>query len=130
MMKAEDSDGSVHYICQTLSCLYEERVVRTKITAPSSSASKKTVTTEGGKVKVVIKKSPVKVVTPAVYETKVEVVRESKKKYRRDEREKGARTGSSSYSYSSSSHSDGGTMADFFRLSQERDAERKNRKKK
>ncbi len=130
MMKAEDSDGSVHYICQTLSCLYEERVVRTKITAPSSSSSRKTVTSDGGKVKVVIKKSPVKVVTPAVYETKVEVVRESKKKYRRDEREKGARSSSSSYSYSSSGHSDGGTMADFFRLSQERDAERKNRKKK
>lgn len=130
MMKAQDADGSVHYICQTLSCQYEERVVRTKLTASLSTASKKTVTTEGGKVKVVIKKSPVKVATPAVYETKTEVVRESKRKYRRDEREKGNRNTSSSYSYSASSHSDGGTMADFFRLSAERDKERRNRKKK
>ncbi len=84
-------------------------------------------TTEGGKIKVVIKKSPVKVAVPAVYETKVEVVKESKLKYRRDQKER--RTPSSSFSYSS--HSDSGsTMADFFRLSKEREEERKNRKKK
>ena len=132
MMKAQDSDGSIHYICQTLSCSYEEREVKVKIASGSSSSSKKTVSTgENGKIKVVIKKSPVKVVTPAVYETKTEVVRESKRKYRRDEREKGERRSSSSFSYStSSSHSDGGTMADFFRLSREREEERKNRKRK
>ena len=130
MMKAQDGDGSIHYICQTLSCQYEERVVRTKITAPPLQSAKKTVTTEGGKVKVVIKKSPVKVAAPAVYETKTEVVRESKRKGRRDERESRNRNTSSSYSYSSSSHSDGTTMADFFRLSAQRDEERKNRKKK
>ncbi len=130
MMKAQDGDGSIHYICQTLSCQYEERLVRTKLTANASHAAKKTVTTEGGKVKVVIKKSAVKVATPAVYETKIEVVRESKKKYRASGKEKGERNTSSSYSYSSSSHSDGGTMADFFRLSAQRDEERRNRKKK
>ncbi len=127
MMKSTDSDGSVHYICQKLSCSYEERVVRTKVASSSSSSSRKTMTTEGGKIKVVIKKSPVKVAVPAVYETKVEIVRESKLKYKRDMKER--RPLSSSFSYSS--HSDSGsTMADFFRLSKEREEERKNRKKK
>ena len=127
MMKSADSDGSVHYICQRLSCSYEERHVRTKVASSSSSSSRKTVSTEGGKIKVVIKKSPVKVALPSVYETKVEVVKESKLKYRRDQKER--RTPSHSFSYSS--HSDSGsTMADFFRLSKEREEERKNRKKK
>ena len=83
-------------------------------------------TTGDGKIKVVIKKNPVKVVTPVAYETKVEVVRESKLKYRRDEHERGDRHPRSSYSSSDS----GATMADFFRLSKERDEERKNRKRK
>ncbi len=132
MMKSRDSDGSMHYICQTLSCSYEEREVKVKIAPGSSSSSRKTVSTgENGKIKVVIKKSPVKVVTPAVYETRTEVVRESKRRYRKDEREKGGRSSSSTFPYSSSSsHSDGGTMADFFRLSREREEERRNRKKK
>lgn len=126
MMKSLDSDGSIHYICQKLSCQYEERVVRTRVGSASSS-SKKTVTTgENGRVKVVIKKSPVNVVTPTVYETKTEVVRESKLKYRRNEK---AANSVKSFSYSSSSES-GSTMADFFRLSKEREEERKNRKRK
>ena len=126
MMKSTDSDGSIHYICQKLSCLYEERVVRTKVSS-SANSNKKTLSTTGdGKIKVVIKKNPVKVVTPVAYETKVEVVRESKLKYRRDEHERGDRHPRSSYSSSDS----GATMADFFRLSKERDEERKNRKRK
>ncbi len=128
MMRSADSDGSVHYICQKLSCLYEERVVKIKISSASSQNKKTLSTNEDGKIKVVIRKNPSRVVTPVAFETRTEVVRESKLKYRRDEREKGVRN-SRSFSYSSSSDS-GSTMADFFKLSKERDEERKNRKRK
>ncbi len=121
MMKSTDSDGSVHYICQTLSCLYEEKTVRTKVMAAESAVKKKTVTSENGHVKLVIKKSGSRVSTPAVYETKTVVVNESKRR-RRD---------SSPVRAESHSYDGGGsTMADFFRLSREREEERRNRKKK
>ncbi len=125
MMKSIDGDGSVHYICQKLSCLYEERIVKKKV-ATSSTSSKKIISTEGGKIKVVIKKSPEKVVTPTLYETKVEVVNESKLK--RKDSKKSAYP--QSFKYEHSSKDSGSTMADFFRLSKEREEERKNRKHK
>ncbi|MBQ0070609.1 MAG: DNA topoisomerase III, partial [Spirochaetales bacterium] len=137
MMKAQDADGSIHYICQKLSCQYEEREYKVKISTGATSAPTKSYsTTPDGKIKVVINKKATVKVPKAVYETKVEVVRESKKLYRRDPQEKKytesrrpQSSASSSY-FASSSSSSGGTMADFFKLSKEREEERKNRKKK
>lgn len=128
MMKSTDTDGSVHYICQKLSCLYEERWVKTKVKSEASKEKKTLSTTENGKIRVVLRKNPARVVTPVVYETKMEVVRESKRKYRRNE--KTERSDTSRFSSYSSSSSSGSTMADFFRLSKEREEERRNRKKK
>lgn len=131
MMKAQDSDGSIHYICQHLSCQYEEREVKVRISTGESGSTKKMTTTADGKIRVVIaKKSPVKV-PKAVYETKIEVVRESKKAYRdRNNDNKRFSEPRKMNSFTSSSDFSGGTMADFFKKSMERDAERKNRKKK
>ena len=77
MMKAEDSDGSIHYICQRLSCQYEEKVYKVKVSTGEKKSSKSFVTTPDGKVKVVIKKNSQVKVPVSVYETKTEVVRES-----------------------------------------------------
>ena len=130
MMKAQDADGSVHYICQRLSCQYEEREVKVR-TATGESGTKKTMTTTSdGKIRVVIsKKSPVRV-PKAVYETKIEVVRESKKAYKDRSNNNQRFTQPRNNTFSSSSDFSGGTMADFFKKSMEKDAERKNRKKK
>lgn len=131
MMRAEDSDGSVHYICQRLSCSYEEKEYKVKVSTGLSKPNKTFTTTPDGKVKVVIKKNGGVKAPSAVYETKTEVVRESKKLYRskdRDERKYSEpRRGSSSYF--SSSDTSGGTMADFFRESKRREEERQERKK-
>jgi len=133
MMKAQDSDGSVHYICQRLSCQYEEREVKVRISTGESGSSKKMTTTADGKIRVVIaKKSSVKL-PKAIYETKTEVVRESKKvfkEHRNNDSKRFSEPRRGGSAFSSSNDFLGGTMADFFRMSQERDAERKNRKKK
>ncbi len=127
MMRSQDSDGSIHFICQKLSCQYEEREYKVKVSSPIASSKKTFSTTESGKIKVVIsKKSAVKV--PTVYETKTEVVRESKFQYKKDNRQ---RNNFSSFSFSKDKKDSGNaTMADFFKLSKEREEERKNRKKK
>ncbi len=121
MMKSSESDGTVHYICQSLSCQYEEKIVRIKVdTAPQV----KRVTSTDGKAKIVIKKSAV--IPKAVYETKTVVVNQSKRNYRRDTSGSEPMRKTSYNTFSSS----GGTMADFFLKSQKKAEERKNRKKK
>lgn len=125
MMNAMDKDGTLHYICQRLSCQYEERVVKTKINT-SSPSSKTMITTPDGKIKVVLKKNSVK--TPkSVYETKIEVVRESKKNQNKKQSEERRNT----QYYNERKHDDnaysGGTMADFFKQSKERDEKRKRK---
>lgn len=124
MMRAQDADGSVHYICQKLSCQYEEREVKVPL---STGASIKKINpyTQDGKVRLVIKKSAAQL-PKKVYETKIEVVRPSKRAFR-NERPNGVRVNvkerdtSSAYS--------GGTMADFFLKSQKRAEEDKRKKK-
>ena len=132
MMRAQDDDGSIHYICQRLSCQYEEREYKVKISTGSGS-SKTFTTTPDGKVRVVVKKTGGAKVPHTIYETKTEVVRESKRKYRsdvdRDKKYKEPMRGQKHYDYSSSDSS-GGTMADFFMQSKKRDEERKNRNRK
>ncbi len=126
MMKAVDDDGSVHYICQKLSCQYEEKDVRIKVET-GAPAVKKVTTGPDGKARVTINlKGGVKL-PKAVYETKTVVVRESKRAYKRDTRRDNDMRHSSSRH--SSSDFSGGTMADFFRLSKERN-ERKGSKRK
>ncbi len=127
MMKALDATGAVHYICQRLSCSYEEKEVKVKIETGLSKEKKAPTFTSDGKVKVVIKKNAVRV-PKAIYETKIEVVRESKKANRgvRTERKQNF-----DRSYESrKSESTGGTFADFLRQSQERSERDKNRKRK
>lgn len=121
MMKSSESDGTVHYICQSLSCQYEEKIVKIKVdTAPQV----KRVTSTDGKAKIVIKKSAI--IPKAVYETKTVVVNQSKRNYRRDTSGSEPMRKTSYNTFSSS----GGTMADFFLKSQKKAEERKNRKKK
>ncbi|HIV99020.1 MAG TPA: DNA topoisomerase 3 [Candidatus Ornithospirochaeta avicola] len=121
MMKSTESDGTVHYICQSLSCQYEEKIVRIKVdTAPYV----KRVTSTDGKAKIVIKKTAG--IPKAVYETKTVVVNQSKRNYRRDTNGSEPMRKTSYNTFSSS----GGTMADFFLKSQKKAEERKNRKKK
>ena len=130
MMKAEDSDGSIHYICQRLSCQYEEKVYKVKVSTGEKKSSKSFVTTPDGKVKVVIKKNSQVKVPVSVYETKTEVVRESKKLFRSNERDsdKFRQRDRAERNFYSTGDSGGSTMADFFRLSKEREEERRNRK--
>lgn len=130
MMKAEDSDGSIHYICQRLSCQYEEKVYKVKVSTGEKKSSKSFVTTPDGKVKVVIKKNSQVKVPVSVYETKTEVVRESKKLFRSNERDsdKFRQRDRGERNFYSTGDSGGSTMADFFRLSKEREEERRNRK--
>ena len=126
MMKAVDADGSVHYICQKLSCQYEEKEVKVKVST-GTAPEKKFSTDASGKIRVVInRKSSVKV-PKAVYETKTVVVRESKHAFRRDRRSDEERR--PSQNRFSSSDFGGGTMADFFRISQERNKERSSKRK-
>ena len=127
MMKATDPDGSVHYICQRLSCQYEEKEVRVKVET-GATAVKKISQIPGEKVKVVLNKKSSVHIPKAVYETKTVVVRESKKAYRHDrniERERRPQP-----QRLSSNDFGGGTMADFFRISKERQEKDKNRKRK
>lgn len=127
MMKAVDPDGSVHYICQRLSCQYEEKEVKIKVSTGVPQV-KKISQIPGEKVKVVINKKSAVHVPKAVYETKTIVVRESKKAYKRDRtidnqrRPQPQRLSSNDFG--------GGTMADFFRLSKERQDKDKSRKRK
>ena len=118
MMKAKDEDGSVHYICQKLSCQYEEKEVRVRIDTGAASAPKKVQQAPGEKVKVVLNKKSAVKVPKAVYETKTVVVKESKKAYKRDRRQDDSQR--QDKSRHTSSDYGGGTMADFFRLSKER----------
>lgn len=127
MMKAVDPDGSVHYICQRLSCQYEEKEVKVKVSTGVPQV-KKISQIPGEKVKVVINKKSAVHVPKAVYETKTIVVRESKKAYKRD-RTIGNQRRPQPQRLSSNDFG-GGTMADFFRLSKERQDKDKNRKRK
>lgn len=129
MMKSVDAQGCVHHICQRLSCGYEEKEVKKKV-ASGASAQTRPVVGSDGKMRIVIKKSAVKV-PKAVYETTTEVVRESKLAYRRsrDERRFDSRERHGS-ARSSDDDMSGGTFADFLRLSQERQKRDEGRKRR
>lgn len=128
MMKAVDATGCTHYICQRLSCSYEEKEVKVRIDTGAAPAVKKApVFTGDGKVKVTLKKSAVKI-PKAVYETRIEVVHESKKlgavKQRRP------RNDFDRTYEARSSEGGGGTFADFLKQSQQRAEKGRNSKRK
>ena len=125
MMRSQDADGSIHYICQKLSCQYEEREVKVAIDT-GTSIKKINPYTQDGKVRLVIKKSAAQL-PKKVYETKIEVVRPSKKAFRQ-EKPNGVKMVHKEKE-SSSAYS-GGTMADFFLKSQKRAEEDKKRKRR
>ena len=82
----------------------------------------------GEKVKVVLNKKSSVRVPKSVYETKTVVVRESKKAFRRDRTIDDQRRPQPQRH--SSNDFGGGTMADFFRISKERQEKDKDRKKR
>ena len=125
MMRAQDADGSIHYICQKLSCQYEEKEVKVAIDT-GVSLKKVNPYTQDGKVRLVIKKSAAQL-PKKVYETKIEVVHPSKKAMR-SERPNGVRVVQKEKA-SESAYS-GGTMADFFLKSQKRAEEDRKKKRR
>ena len=102
MMRVLDRDGSVHYICQRLSCSYEEKEVRIKVSTVAPEAKTRPVMTGDGKVRIVVRKGAVK-------KRFVQSMRSEQK--------------------SGPSDMSGGTFADFLRLSQERQQRDKDRRK-
>lgn len=152
MPRFKDADGSDHYICDRLSCQYEEREVKVKVETLQSEGTKKISTSPDGKIRVTINKKGTNTKLPkAIYETKVEVVkpshyrpkveRESAKSYKDERKKPSQEKQNKSFHKADSSSSprprressfgeySGGTMADFFKLSKERDEERKNKGK-
>jgi len=133
MMRALDPSGSVHYICQKLSCSYEEKEVKVRVSSGALGEKKLPSYTADGKVKISLRKPGIKV-PKAVYETRIEVVRESKKAQRRtgaenrNERRFSTPMRDTWEAKGSSSASSGGTFADFFKQSQEREKRRSKRK--
>lgn len=138
MMKVIDPVGQNHYICQRLSCAYEEKEIKKRVFEEAAPAPvkrrvvvKRADEPEAKKRVVLVKKSPPVDSRPYRWETVIEVVRPSKRQ-RRDERPQQDRGGWQSAHSSphvvDSSPSGGGSIADFMKAREER--ERKDRKKR
>lgn len=150
MQKATDEFGQVHFICQRLSCSYEEALVKRRITTPEVSAPDKkvavrvkpmAVSSASGKKIVVVKKSKKKVNLPTEqWETVVEVVQRSKLE-RRPSFNASSNTPQRKQNSSSAPRSEprkptpfksdsGSTFADFLAASEKRKKERDKQKRK
>jgi DNA topoisomerase-3 len=140
MMKVIDSLGQDHYICQRLSCAYEEREVKKRVfDAPAKPAEpKKRVVVkrkegevEGKKRVVLVKKAaPATEERPWRWETVIEVVRPSKRERHRpagQEERGGWKSARASEYQHNSAHEGGGTIADF--MAAQKSRERKRKKK-
>lgn len=125
MMRATEADGSIHYICQRLSCQYEEKEVRVKV--DTGEKTRKFSTGSDGKVRVVISRQGGVKMPKSVYETHTEVVRPSKKAFRGQRNESG--TSRQRQGHATSGDFGGGTMADFFALSKKRQEDRSKKRK-
>lgn len=159
MMKVVDEIGRTHYVCQRLSCSYEEMIVRHRIKVPKAPEAtpavpvKKVVVVKkvpvsasaspNGLRRVVLKKKPALASYSAgsdeevgftyQYKDEVEVVRPSKKSFRRDDRPRQSDRAPLSDPHmvsSGSSIGGGGTFADLIKASQERYRNDKNKKRK
>lgn len=143
MMKVVDEIGQDHFICQKLSCSYEERLIRKRVpvekSAPSATVvvkvapkTKETDSPASGRKKVVVKKAlPKKVVAERKDYTWVlvtEVVRPSKLTYHRENRPARPAYGSDrpwgnsgrASAVVEETPTAGGTFADFLKASEER----------
>lgn len=144
-------DNTLHYICQKLSCSYEERLVEKPVAkiekdlkigasldynkmleealAGEKKPAKKIVVKASPKKPVVIKKKSTSIKAP---EFIIEVVKESKYRprtnYNRDNKDYKSREANQNRS-SKSNSSSGGTFADFINASKERNKRRDDSKK-
>ena len=138
MMKVVDEIGQNHYICQRLSCSYEEMEIKKRVAMPKSDVQlpgqirkvvvkKASVPDDGVKKKLVLKK-PVAVLKKSssdtekqayTWETVIEVVRPSKLTYQNQPRnvDKGFQPSSHVIEESPSM---GGSFADLIKASEER----------
>jgi DNA topoisomerase-3 len=134
MMKVVDALGHDHYICQRLSCAYEERLVRRRVQEESPAPKRRVVVkrkNEGEEEptkRVVVRK---RAQPQERWITVTEVVRPSKRqRFERPVREDrgGWQSGHRSTHLVDESPASGGSIADFIRASEER--KRRDRKKK
>lgn len=143
MQKATDEFGQVHFICQRLSCSYEEALVkrRVEVKQPREAAKKVAVrvkpmaaTSASGKKIVVVKKSAKAVKLPAEqWETVVEVVRRSKLERRQPSNARPQRRDSKpqgNQQFAPPASDSGTTFADLLAASEKRKKERDKRRKK
>ncbi|MGH0054146.1 MAG: DNA topoisomerase III, partial [Sphaerochaetaceae bacterium] len=152
MMKVVDNIGQNHFLCQRLSCSYEEMEVKKRVMVPGKVAPPKRVVkvkssspSEGTKKRVVLKKAPPK--KPAMqsfslpddqgpqftWETVIEVVRPSKLVSRGQQRETREDRGGwkppvQSRHIVEEVPSSGGSFADFLKASEDRKKRDKNKK--
>jgi DNA topoisomerase-3 len=85
MLKFLDEKDDVHFVCQKLSCSYEEAHIKRLKVAPVKQKIVKTQALGSGKKVVVVKKAKSEKVNIAnQWETKIEVVRPSKLRAKRD----------------------------------------------
>jgi DNA topoisomerase-3 len=155
MMKVVDEIGQDHYICQRLSCSYEEMEVKKRVPVPPKTASAKPkavvkvvakakpVTDASGHKKVLVVKKALpktRAKTEAAkpsytWETVIEVVRPSKRAYR-DRQQAPVRQhedrpwGNKGTHASEENLEGGGTFADFLKASQERQRRDRSKKRK
>ncbi len=152
MMKVVDEIGQNHYLCQRLSCSYEEMEVKKRVMVPDSQkpakmvVKAKSVPSDGTRKRVVLKKAPVKKQAMQAFslpdekdvkftwETVVEVVRPSKLAYRgqrQDDRQErgGWRPPVQAKHIVEDIPSGGGSFADFLKASEERKKRDKQKKR-
>ena len=142
MMKATDEFGQVHYICQRLSCSYEEALIkrRKKNGEKPAQAKKVMVQTKSlpassasGKKVVVVKRSAGKTPVADEWETVTEVVQPSR--YRRNTHnqesphQRNTRNPSAAASRYAAPESSGTTFADLLAASEKRKKERDKKRK-
>lgn len=155
MMKVVDEIGQNHYLCQKLSCSYEEMEVKKRVPKPLDEkpveAEKKVVVkikpveTEGVKKRLVVKKKapaqafslPDEAPAPSyTWETVIEVVRPSKLSYRNEYSERPKDTRGGWKPPVQSNHlvdqipSGGGSFADFLKANEERKKRDGDKKRK
>lgn len=150
MMRFTDEFGQVHFLCQKLSCSYEEALVKRRRSSPPAAlveddAPKKVLvrtksmsaSSATGKKVVVVKKGP-KIPSPDEWETVLEVVQPSKmRKAREPERERPQRErrdvrpdhNPAPGSFGSSG-GEGTTFADLLAASEKRKRERDEKRKR
>lgn len=135
MMKITDPIGQAHFICQRLSCAYEEKEIKKRVfIEPAPKAVKKVVIAkkaEDGappiKKRVVVKKKePAEL--PYRWETTIEVVRPSKRSRQdRPSHRSGWNAPISSPHLTTETPSGGGSIADFMRAQEKRERRGKKR---